>query len=243
MQHAARYGFIAQIMNDMAASGKFVYLIMKKSPCVKCGGPLVHGTRVCPRCMSKAAAFKRLFVVSQSHWKKLALGLVVLFASSGVSLSGPFFQKLLINGSLQPPDGQSATTYVLFSYCRHASRACTGGITSIFRGRIMANVSSGIAADLRKMVFDKTQQLSLGFLSSQRAGDIMNRITSDTDRIRHLIQELCTTAIFQLIMLVCCQLSAVSCRLATCRCRSISGSDRCLFTSLYLEDSPMEAVP
>lgn len=30
----------------------------------------------------------------------------------------------------------------------------------------------------------------------------MNRVTADTDRIRHLIQEMCTTAIYQLIILV-----------------------------------------
>ncbi len=204
MQHAARYGFIAQIMNDMAAKRRIRIFNNEEEPvCVKCGGPLVHGTRVCPKCMSKAAAFKRLFLVSQSHWKKLALGLVVLFASSGISLTGPFFQKLLINGSLQPPDGQSADQNMFYlAIAGMLLVLVLGELLVIFRGRIMANVSSGIAADLRKMVFDKTQQLSLGFLSSQRAGDIMNRITSDTDRIRHLIQELCTTAIFQLIMLV-----------------------------------------
>ena len=76
MQHAARYGFIAQIMNDMAAKRRIRIFNNEEEPvCVKCGGPLVHGTRVCPKCMSKAAAFKRLFLVSQSHWKKLALGL------------------------------------------------------------------------------------------------------------------------------------------------------------------------
>ncbi|BBH21976.1 ABC transporter [Paenibacillus baekrokdamisoli] len=204
MQHAARYGFIAQILNDMAAERRIrIFNNEEESVCVKCGGPLVHGTRVCPKCMSKAAAFKRLFMVSQAHWKKLALGLVVLFASSGISLTGPFFQKLLINGSLQPPAGQSADRNMFYlAIAGMLLVLVLGELLVISRGRIMAGVSSGIAADLRKMVFDKTQQLSLGFLTSQRAGDIMNRITSDTDRIRHLIQELCTTAIFQLIMLV-----------------------------------------
>ncbi|MFC5650234.1 ABC transporter ATP-binding protein [Paenibacillus solisilvae] len=204
MQHAARYGFIAQILNDMAAKRQIrIFNNEDDAVCVKCGGPLVHGTRVCPKCMSKAAAFKRLFVVSQAHWKKLALGLVVLFASSGISLTGPFFQKLLVNSSLQPPDGQSADRNMFYwAIAGMLLVLVVGELLVIFRGRIMASVSSGIAADLRKMVFDKTQQLSLGFLTSQRAGDIMNRITSDTDRIRHLIQELCTTAIFQLLMLI-----------------------------------------
>src|SRR5690606_19857262 len=69
------------------------------------------------------------------------------------------------------------------------------------KGRVMASVSSRIVADLRQLVYDKIQSLSLGFQTSQRAGDIMNRVTSDTDRIRQLIQEVFTTAIFQFMMI------------------------------------------
>jgi ATP-binding cassette subfamily B protein len=179
-----------------------IYNNEEEPVCAKCGGALIHGTQVCPRCMNKAAAIKRLFAVSQAHWKKLALGLIVLFASSGISLAGPFFQKLLVNSALQPTDGFSDKRMFFFGIAGMLAVMVFGELMAISRSRIMAGVSSGIAADLRKMVFDKTQQLSLGFLTSQRAGDIMNRVTSDTERIRHLIQELCTTAIFQLIMLV-----------------------------------------
>lgn len=77
-----------------------------------------------------------------------------------------------------------------------------GELLGIARNRIMASVSTGIAADLRKTVFDRIQSMSLGFLTSQRAGDLMNRVTADTDRIRHLIQEMCTTAIHQLLILI-----------------------------------------
>lgn len=204
MQHAARYGYIAQILNDMAAKRKIrIYNNEAEPVCVQCGGPLVPGTRVCPRCMNKAAAFKRLFLVSKGHWRKLALGLGVLIVSSALAMAGPYFQKLIVNSALQPPEGQSASVRMFFLALTGMLLvlAC-GELLGIARSRIMASVSSGIAADLRKTVFDKIQNLSLGFLTSQRAGDIMNRVTADTDRIRHLIQEMCTTAIFQLIILV-----------------------------------------
>ncbi|RAP77324.1 ABC transporter ATP-binding protein [Paenibacillus montanisoli] len=204
MQHAARYGFIAQILNDISAKRQIrIYNNEEEPICAKCGGTLIHGTRVCPRCMNKAAAIKRLFAVSRGHWKTLALGLTILFASSGIALVGPYFQKLLVNGALQPTDGSTDKGMFFLGIAGMLAVLVFGELLAISKSRIMAGVSSGIAADLRKMVFDKTQQLSLGFLTSQRAGDIMNRVTSDTDRIRHLIQELCTTAIFQLIMLVC----------------------------------------
>ncbi|MBO7748467.1 ABC transporter ATP-binding protein [Paenibacillus sp. MWE-103] len=205
MQHAARYGFIAQILNDLSAKRPIrIYNNEEEAVCAKCGGPLIAGTRVCPTCTNKAAALKRLLAVSGGHWKMLTLGLAVLFASSGIALAGPHFQKLLVNAALQPPPGESADKGMfVLGIAGMLAVLVFGELLAISKSRIMAGVSSGIAADLRKMVFDKTQQLSLGFLSSQRAGDVMNRITSDTDRIRHLIQELFTTAIFQFIMLVC----------------------------------------
>lgn len=204
MQHLARYSYIAQILNYLSAKEVVrIYNNEAERVCAKCGGQLVHGTRLCPKCMNKAAAFKRLFDVSKAHWKILLSGVVLLFVGTGLSLTGPFFQKLMVNSALQPPDGKSAdVTMFVIAILGLLAGLVIGEVLGIFKGRLMASASSRIAADLRKMVYDKIQGLSLGFLTSQRAGDIMNRVTSDTDRIRQLIQELCSTAIFQFILLV-----------------------------------------
>ncbi|CAG7618507.1 putative ABC transporter ATP-binding protein [Paenibacillus solanacearum] len=204
MQHAARYGYIAKILNDKAENSPVkIYNNEEEAICPKCGGPYISGTRVCPKCMNKAAALKRLVAVSKAHWPKLGLGVAVLLVSAGLALIGPYFQKVMVNSALQPPEGQSPSVDMFFfALGGMLSVLLFGELLGIARGRIMAGVSSSIAADLRQMVYDKLQQLSLGFLTSQRAGDMMNRISSDTERIRQLIQELCTTAIFQMIVLV-----------------------------------------
>lgn len=153
--------------------------------------------------MSRTAAFKRLLLVSRRHWRGLMLGLGVLIVASGLAMAGPYFQKLLVNAALLPPAGQEANVRVFFLALAGMLFALAfGELLGIAKNRIMASVSTGIAADLRKTVFDRIQNMSLGFLTSQRAGDLMNRVTADTDRIRHLIQEMCTTAIYQLIILV-----------------------------------------
>jgi ATP-binding cassette subfamily B protein len=204
MQHAARYAYIAQILNYLASSSQIrIYNNEVELVCTNCGGHLIVGTRICPKCMNKAATLKRLYIVSKAHWRMLVLGLIVLLVSSGISLTGPYLHKILVNSALQPPAGQSPDNRIFFmAIIGLIIGLVSGELLSIAKGRIMANVSSRIAADLRKLVYEKIQNLSLGFLTSQRAGDIMNRITSDTDRIRNLIQEIFTTAIYQLIILV-----------------------------------------
>lgn len=204
MEHAARYGYISQVLNDKSDNRKVrIYNKEEESTCGTCQGSLIPGTRVCPRCMSKAAAFKRLYAVSRRHWKSFLLVLGILLSTSGFALLGPYFQRLLVNGALQPAAG-AESSITLFAVALVGMAGCLlfGELLNVGRNRMMAGISSGISADLRKLVYDKTQTLSLGFMTSQRAGDMMNRITSDTERIRHLIQELCTTAIYQFIVLI-----------------------------------------
>ncbi|WP_314588428.1 ABC transporter ATP-binding protein [Paenibacillus terrigena] len=204
MQHAARVTYMAQILNYMSSNSKIrIYNNEAEQICTNCGGALVPGTRLCPKCMNKAAAFKKLWQVSKSHWRMLVFGLIILCVMSVVTLTGPYFQKILVNSALAPPAGQSANlTMFWFAIGGIVFGLVAGELLGVLRGRVMARVSSRIAADLRNLVFEKVQSLSLGFLTSQRAGDMMNRITSDTDRIRNLIQEVFTMALFQMIMLV-----------------------------------------
>lgn len=204
MEHAARFGYVAQALSDKSAGRKVrIFNNEEEASCPSCGGRLVPGTRICPKCMSKGAAFKKLGSIAKLHWRPLMSGLLVMVVAAAVALAVPYFQELLINGALNPPEGQSANMNMFFI----ALGAMIGGLLvgemlSIARARIMANVSSNIAADLRRLVYEKAQSLSLGFMTSQRAGDIMNRVTADTDRIRQFIQELCTTAIYQVLILV-----------------------------------------
>ncbi len=204
MEHVARLSYIAQILNYMTTNSEIrIYNEEEERVCSNCGSRLLHGTRACAKCMNKTAVLKRLLGVSKSHWRLLVLGLFILLITSAVALSGPYFQKLLVNSSLQPPAGQSPSVSMFFVAIGGILFALVAGeLLNVAKGRVMATVSSTIAADLRKMVYEKIQNLSLGFLTSQRAGDLMNRVSSDTNRIRRLIQEVFTTAIYQVIVLI-----------------------------------------
>lgn len=218
MKHAARMAYIAQILNYMSSNSKIrIYNDEPERVCNSCGGPLVPGTMLCPKCMNKAAAIKKLWGVSKAHWKALLVGMIIMLVMTGISLTGPYFHKILVNSALKPPEGQSPNVTIFYIAIGGIVFGLFGGeLLGVWRGRLMARVSSRIAADMRRLVFDKVQTLSLGFLTSQRAGDIMNRVTGDTDRIRNLIQEVFTTAIYQMIMLVavCFLLLATDWRLA-----------------------------
>ena len=51
------------------------------------------------------------------------------------------------------------------------------------KGVVMARASEGISANLRNETFAHLQRLSLDFFGGRRTGDLISRISSDTDRI------------------------------------------------------------
>ena len=204
MRHAVRYAYIVKVLNDLSAGDRVrIYNDEPEPVCERCGGPLVPGTRHCRNCVSKSEALLKLLGVARGYWKQLVFALILLVAGSGLSLLGPYFQRLLVNGALQPPGGGTPDMRLFAIGLGGLVFELVGShVLMIFRGRLMTVVSSSISSDLRHMVFTRMQQLSLGFLTSQRAGDVMTRITRDTERIRHLIQEVFTNAILQVIILV-----------------------------------------
>lgn len=61
-------------------------------------------------------------------------------------------------------------------------------LASILWGRIMNTMGVRLARDLRELVYAKIQALSLNYLSQQKTGDLMNRVTGDTGTIQQFIQ-------------------------------------------------------
>jgi ATP-binding cassette subfamily B protein len=57
------------------------------------------------------------------------------------------------------------------------------------QGWVLARLSERISADLRNTTYAHLQRLSLEFFSSQRTGDLVARISSDTDRICNFLSD------------------------------------------------------
>ena len=64
-----------------------------------------------------------------------------------------------------------------------AGSAVAALLLSWAQGYVMARFSDRIAADLRNQAYAHLQRLSLEFFGGKRTGDLIARISSDTDRI------------------------------------------------------------
>lgn len=204
MSNIVRYTYIAQILNQKAAKEKVRIYNQEDEPiCPKCGGPLLQGSTVCPKCINKIDIVKRLFGVVRSQWGGLLGVMLSSMMITVFSLISPQVQKVLINNCLQLKDGAKPDIH-LFVLCIIGIAlllVCTHTFY-IIKGRIVSTVGSRLSADLRKMVFDKMQSLSVGFLTSQRAGDIMNRVVQDTNKTKNALKEISSTLVQQFLILI-----------------------------------------
>jgi ATP-binding cassette, subfamily B, multidrug efflux pump len=57
------------------------------------------------------------------------------------------------------------------------------GVASILQGMLMVNVAQGLVADIRSELFAHLQHLSMAFFDRRPVGDLMSRVSNDTDTI------------------------------------------------------------
>ena len=204
MKHIARYSYIAQILNQKSKDEKIrIYSAGEDLICPKCGRPIFKGSVVCPACAKKTDVFIRILKIAKPQWPKFVIVGIMLCLISVCNLFSPYIQKLLINNCLDLKPTQSPNLQIFW--------LCIGGLIlttiismllSIFHSRIMVVISGRITADLRALVFNKLQSLSIGFLTSQKSGDIINRINADTERIRQAFYNFCGRLVIELFTLI-----------------------------------------
>ena len=55
----------------------------------------------------------------------------------------------------------------------------------------MVTMGARLSHDLRQMVYERIQELSLRFIDQQQVGDLMNRINHDTGHVQAFFSIIC----------------------------------------------------
>lgn len=206
MEHAARYAIVARKLQlraehkpDMLANDE------PDRKCLTCGRVLPEGSGICPFCTDRGAILKRLLGMMKGYLPAIGLGLFLLLLITIVGIAMPMVYSELVNRVyLSSPQERGGNFMWIFGGLVGAYVLCKlfhSGFT-IIRGRLMASVSTGMMHDLRMLMFDKIQRLSVGFSGKRTVGDLMNRVTSDTSQIQSFIQTEAVTCINQVAVLL-----------------------------------------
>lgn len=201
MSHAPRYATIARGLN--------LLLQGKRSPvddspdegvCATCGRRREVGTRVCRACTNRAAMVRRLWALARGHLRWVVTAVALFVAFTLLALLPPQLTRVLIDDYLVPRRADLVPILALIG-----TLAATYGLSALadaLRGRAMAQLSNALARDLRRMVYTNVQKLSLGYLGTRDAGDILNRVSKDTRNIQQFINFWLTDSVAQALFLI-----------------------------------------
>ncbi|MDB5349701.1 MAG: ABC-type multidrug transport system, ATPase and permease component [Planctomycetota bacterium] len=132
-----------------------------------------------------SSVFLRLLRFGRPHLTAIVIGFSLTLASTAAGLIPPYLTQPLIDDVLIPRQaGQNVSfSLITFYLAGMAVASVLAWLLGWARSYVMAWVGERISADLRDKTYGHLLRLSMEFFGGKRTGDLMSRISSDTDRI------------------------------------------------------------
>ncbi len=156
--------------------------------CPKCHRALPAGTQLCPRCADKKGYVKRLLKIAASFKWGIAVSVFLYFAIAVLGLLSPYLNRILVDDYIK------AAEKPLFSQFSIVILAILGTslavlLLTMLRGCIQIITANKLIVKLRQMIFDKIEELSLAGVTRRTSGELMSRVTNDTQQLKQFITD------------------------------------------------------
>ncbi len=150
--------------------------------CRKCNQLMPEWADSCPRCLQKRKIILRLVGYAKPYKTSAAIGMVAASLLSLLMLVPPVLTKHLIDDVLAPLDfSRLGWMYALLGML--AAVILARVVCTHFRLKYLAVVGERIAHDLRTEAYGHLHKLSLSFFNKKPTGQLISRISHDTDRL------------------------------------------------------------
>lgn len=175
--------------------------------CPKCGRPLPKGSSTCPRCVGKLKILKRLWGIVKPYKWFVILSVIMFVVVSGLNLIIPEINKIVTDGYITQaiPDGVKASDhaikYALMILLMLLIQVILRAI-SMLRSHTLIHASNGMVVDLRNMLFEKIQRLSIEKISKRTAGELMHRVSRDVSNIQSFLVHTFPSLIEQVLLFI-----------------------------------------
>jgi ATP-binding cassette subfamily B protein len=158
--------------------------------CPSCGAAVTAEDGRCEACAPKAArppvsALLRLAAFARPHARLVSLGFALTLGGTAASLVPPYLTRPLLDNVLIPYQfgADVAFSQVGWYLAGLAGAAVLAWLLDWGRAQVLARVSERVAADLRLRMYSHLQLLSLEFFGGKRTGDLIARVSNDTERL------------------------------------------------------------
>jgi len=200
LRHVVRISYVSEGINRLIANDDTKIVSHEKdNVCPKCNRPL-PGTKSCPHCTGRALTLKKFKTLCSPYIVKFIILSVFMLLASSLTLITPKIQQQFIDNTLFSKDGnlKDVLTFVVIMLIL----TIISILTSILKNWYCTMLGTRISMDLRKKTYYKIQTLSLSYIQSRKPGDLMQRISSDSVRIRRFMENTFGNLIYTIITML-----------------------------------------
>jgi ATP-binding cassette subfamily B protein len=153
-----------------------------------------------PRPWSKHSGMLLVGQLIRPHWKALVIAFVAVLGETLSDILEPWPIKIVVDNLLQSKKLSGPWAAFVFQFFGHDSFAIlnfalaavlliavVGAISAYTEKYLTTSVAQWVAHDLRRMMYQRIQRLSLAEHIESRTGDLLTRVTSDIEAIQDFI--------------------------------------------------------
>ncbi len=185
---------------------------IEQATCPSCGEIYPAQLDDCPHCAAaedenskpQYSALFRIWRFAKPRAWVIGLGLMLTFACTAAQLVPPLLTVPLVDDVLVPAQQGEEIPWSLLYWCLAGlvGTEILAWALTWARNYVLAWASERVASDIRNATYSHLQRLSLEFFGTKRTGDLITRVSSDSDRICNFISLNVVDFLSDLLMIV-----------------------------------------
>lgn len=134
---------------------------------------------------STTTILRQLLALMGEERKNLWIAMIFIFINAGLNLVGPYLMGHAVDQFVVTKQYNGVIHYSLILFGVFLL-AMVSGYTQT---QLMGKVGQRMLFNLRNSVFNKLQELPIDFFNQNKAGDLISRVNSDTDKINQFFSQ------------------------------------------------------
>lgn len=139
----------------------------------------------------------RLLGYTRPYAMQLTLVAILVIIGSIATLGGPILIGIAIDQAIIPGD----TSLLLQLSATMLGIYLLGGAAAVIYGMLMVSIGQRLVADIRAELFNHLQRLSMAYHDQHQVGDLMSRVSNDTEAINQVLSNGLIQFITNILML------------------------------------------
>ncbi|MBR6651082.1 MAG: ABC transporter ATP-binding protein [Clostridia bacterium] len=156
--------------------------------CSKCHRALPPGTQTCPHCADKSGYIKRLLAIAANFKWGIAVSVVLYFVIAALGLLSPYLNRILVDDYIKAAEKPLFGQFIIVVAAILGTSFAVLLLTML-RGCVQIITANKLIVKLRAMIFNKIEELSLAGVTRRTTGELMARVTRDTQQLRQFITD------------------------------------------------------